>query len=86
MTGREDKVSLEIVDVPGKFSSVPVAKQYLKKADACVIVYDCTKPESLERAKFWIKVLKDEMREGIMIFVIANKTDLETEVLLDAEA
>ena len=46
-------------------------------AKAAIIVYDITRAESFEKAKFWINEIRKQVEENIVIALAGNKVDLE---------
>lgn len=50
---------------------------YYRNANCAVVVYDITQESSLEKAKSWVKELKRQAQEGIIIALAGNKSDLE---------
>ena len=54
-----------------------ITTSYFKGASCALIVYDVTEPETLEAATRWIKDVRDEGPENVMICLCGNKIDLE---------
>jgi len=52
---------------------------YYRGAQAALIVYDITAYESLHDAKMWVKELREANGADMVIGLIGNKVDLETE-------
>lgn len=48
-------------------------------AQAAIVVYDITAPESLERAKSWVKELQRQGSPNIVIALAGNKADLDAQ-------
>ena len=46
-------------------------------AKAAIIVYDITRAESFEKAKFWINEIRKQVEENIVIALAGNKVDLD---------
>ena len=57
-----------------------ITRQYFRKADAVVVVYDVTNESSFLNAKHWILSAKEaicnEATEDIVFLLLANKVDL----------
>lgn len=54
-----------------------ITRQYFRKADAVVVVYDVTNESSFLNAKHWILSAKEVINEEeIVILLLANKVDL----------
>ena len=58
---------------------------YYRNANCAVVVYDITQESSLEKAKSWIKELKRQAQEGIIIALAGNKSDLEDRRVIQTE-
>ena len=70
-------LTLNIWDTAGEEKYHALAPIFYAKADGCIIVYDCTKKETLERAEVWFKELNEETKESIpKITLVGNKIDL----------
>lgn len=59
--GKNQKVNLEI---------------QVRRKHGAIVIYDITNSETLEQASHWIQIVKDNT-EGIPIFLVGNKLDLE---------
>jgi len=75
-------VTLQIWDTAGqeRFQSLGVA--FYRGADACIIVYDITDPQSFERLDFWMTTFLEQSQPSdpanFPFVVIGNKVDLDT--------
>lgn len=49
---------------------------YYRNAQSALVVYDLTKPSSLNKAKHWIAELQRQASPGIVIALVGNKLDL----------
>ncbi|KAI9326239.1 ras family-domain-containing protein [Zopfochytrium polystomum] len=73
----EDKViKFEIWDTAGQERFHSLAPMYYRNAQAAVVVYDITKPSSLDKAKSWVKELQRQANANIIIALVGNKLDL----------
>ncbi|KAL0207610.1 hypothetical protein P9112_012238, partial [Eukaryota sp. TZLM1-RC] len=50
---------------------------YYRDADSALVVYDITKYDSFERAKRWVRELRSEVSDDVVVCVVGNKLDLE---------
>mmetsp|Transcript_9999 Transcript_9999/g.30532 ORF Transcript_9999/g.30532 Transcript_9999/m.30532 type:complete len:628 (-) Transcript_9999:131-2014(-) len=76
-----EPVSATIVDTSNVSNDVEVE---MKKADVVVLVYDLTRPETLERAKTkWLPRMR-ELQLDIPVILVGNKQDLPKEPLHDS--
>jgi len=71
-------VKFEIWDTAGQERYHSLAPMYYRGAQAAIVVYDITNPESFERAKTWVKELQRQGNPNIVIALAGNKVDLAT--------
>jgi Rab family protein len=74
---------LQICDTPGDDRFVPVGPAFYRDAQGAIIVYDVTNSESYNSVDYWMRELKVNVEEGIIILVCANKIDLEDQRVVD---
>ena len=84
----EDKkiVKLQIWDTAGQEKYRSLAKIFYQSAAVAVLVYDITLKKSFEQIKeYWVKEIKENAPEDIIIAIAANKSDdyLNQEVTMD---
>lgn len=53
-----------------------LAPMYYRGAQAALVVYDLTNPESLRRAKMWVRELRQVNANEMVIGLAGNKSDL----------
>lgn len=53
-----------------------LAPMYYRGAQAALVVYDITNPDSLRRAKMWVKELRQVNGNDMVIGIAGNKADL----------
>ena len=75
----ETTVKFEIWDTAGQERYKLLAPMYYRNANAALCVYDVTSRASFTKAQEWIKELKKQAPEGIVILLVGNKVDLEDE-------
>jgi small GTP-binding protein len=73
-------VTLLIWDIAGQEIFNKVREKYYAGAKAAFIVYDVTRPETLEGARKWVEDLKRFIPSPIPLVVIGNKIDLKRKV------
>ena len=78
-------VKLEIWDTAGQEQFRSVNKIYMNKAKIALMVYDITKQQSFDNLKNWYKELKDKNDSVEIIGIIANKSDLYEESVINKE-
>ena len=80
-----DTMKFEIWDTAGQERYHSLAPMYYRGANAAVIVYDITSMESFERAKKWVTELDKQAQPDIVIALVGNKTDLQTQRQVSTE-
>ena len=78
-------VKLEIWDTAGAERYRAINKIFMNKAKIAAIVYDMTKKETFDNIKNWYNELKDKNDTVEMIGIIANKSDLYEEKVVNKE-
>lgn len=79
-------LSLEIWDTAGQERFHALSPLFYRDAEAGVIVFDLTDPESVTRAEKWMSELKQARGDNIRIVVAGNKCDLTNERMVSQEA
>lgn len=69
-------VNMLLWDVHGETEGIVVTSSYLQGAHAAILVFDATRPETLEMAATLGERVK-ENSPGVDIHLVANKTDLD---------
>lgn len=70
-------IKFEIWDTAGQERYKSLAPMYYRNANAALCVYDITSRSSFNKAQDWIKELKKQAPEGIVICLVGNKLDLD---------
>ena len=71
-------VNCEIIDTGGQEKFNAINKNYYKRADCCVLVYDITNVDSFEECKnFYKEAIAENCKENVKVILVGNKTDLE---------
>ena len=81
----EKTIKLEIWDTAGQERYRSVNKIYMKDAKIALIVYDMTDQNSFNNLQNWYQELKDKNDSVEIIGVIANKSDLYEESVINKE-
>ncbi|TKC42693.1 hypothetical protein EI555_009854 [Monodon monoceros] len=68
-------VTLGIWDTAGSERYEAMSRIYYRGAKAAIVCYDLTDSSSFERAKFWVKELRN-LEEGCKIYLCGTKSDL----------
>ena len=81
---KEEKIDNKIIqikfwDTAGQEIFHSLTKNFYRKADGIIIVYDITNKESFERIQDWIKSIYDntDTYKEIQMIIVGNKIDLE---------
>lgn len=72
-------IKFEIWDTAGQERYKSLAPMYYRNANSALCVYDITSRTSFNKAQDWIKELKKQAPEGIVISLVGNKSDLADE-------
>ena len=79
-------VNCEIIDISSQEKFNAINKNYYKRADCCVLVYDITNVDSFEECKnFYKGEIAENCKENVKVILIGNKTDLENERKIKTE-
>ncbi|KAK3436493.1 ras-related protein RHN1 isoform X2 [Eucalyptus grandis] len=73
----EATVKFDIWDTAGQERYHSLAPMYYRGAAAAVVVYDLTSMDSFQRAKKWVLELQRQGNPKLIMFLVANKADLE---------
>ena len=71
-----DKIKLIIHDTAGQERFKSLSRNYIKKANGILVVFDVTNKQSFLNIENWIKCAKEEITKKIPIFLVGNKSDL----------
>ncbi len=72
-------------DTAGQERYASLAPLYYRGASAAAIVYDITSKESFAKAKYWVKELQKNASQDIVIVLVGNKSDMESDRDVSAE-
>ena len=71
-------VNVEILDTGGQEIYNALNRQYYRRADCCVLVYDITNEDSFKECKnYYHKEIINNCKKDIKVILVGNKTDLE---------
>ena len=81
---KEERINNQIIqiklwDTAGQEIFHSLTKNFYRKADGIIIVYDITNKESFERIQDWVKSVYDntDTYKEIQMIIVGNKIDLE---------
>ena len=66
-----------IWDTSGEERFRAIMPMYYRDARAAILVYDITKAETFDNVKFWVRELKNNAPDDILIVLVGNKFDLD---------
>ncbi|KAL6705735.1 hypothetical protein ACN47E_006372 [Coniothyrium glycines] len=69
-------VRLQIWDTAGQERFRSISKLYYRGANAAVLCYDITDPQSFEEMGRWLKELKTNLGDDIIIHIVGTKSDV----------
>ena len=58
---------------------------FFSGAQAAIVVYDITSPDTFKRAQAWVKELRQQANQNIVIALAGNKADLAQQRTVDNE-
>ncbi|XP_037624501.1 ras and EF-hand domain-containing protein homolog isoform X1 [Sebastes umbrosus] len=73
------QVALQLWDTAGQERFRSITKQFFRKADGVVVMYDITAVQSFTAVRQWLTSVKEGAGEDIPIMLLGNKTDKEIE-------
>lgn len=69
-------IKFDIWDTAGQERFASLAPMYYRNAQAALVVYDLTKPQSFIKARHWVKELHEQASKDIVIALVGNKYDI----------
>ncbi|XP_024137670.1 ras and EF-hand domain-containing protein homolog isoform X2 [Oryzias melastigma] len=79
LTVDNSQVALQLWDTAGQERYRSITKQFFRKADGVVVMYDVTAEQSFTAVRHWLTSVKETATEDIPIMLLGNKTDKEAE-------
>uniref|UniRef100_A0A8C4HCZ6 EF-hand domain-containing protein n=1 Tax=Dicentrarchus labrax TaxID=13489 RepID=A0A8C4HCZ6_DICLA len=79
ITVDNSQVALQMWDTAGQERYRSITKQFFRKADGVVVMYDITAEQSFTAVRQWLTSVKESAGEDIPIMLLGNKTDKEIE-------
>ena len=70
-------VKLQIWDTAGQDRFHSLTRNYFKGAHSIILLYDITTQSSFDNVSKWIKQIKEDASEKVVIILVGNKIDLE---------
>nr|XP_020458678.1 ras and EF-hand domain-containing protein homolog [Monopterus albus] len=79
ITVDNSQVALQLWDTAGQERYRSITKQFFRKADGVVVMYDITTNQSFTSVRQWLTSVKESAGDDIPIMLLGNKTDKEVE-------
>ncbi|XP_054835270.1 ras-related protein Rab-44 [Eublepharis macularius] len=67
--------ALRLWDTAGQERYHSVTKQFFRKADGVVLMYDITSEHSFADVQYWLSCIQEGAGNGVVILLLGNKTD-----------
>ncbi|XP_049892619.1 EF-hand calcium-binding domain-containing protein 4B isoform X2 [Epinephelus moara] len=71
------QVAMQLWDTAGQERYRSITKQFFRKADGVVVMYDVTVEESFKAVRPWLTNVQEAAGEGIPILLLGNKMDMD---------
>ncbi len=80
-------VNCEIIDVGGQEEFNEINRQYYKRADCFVLVYDITDVDSFQKCKYFYKkeIAENCKNNDVKVILVGNKINLENDRKIKTE-
>ncbi|XP_059578525.1 EF-hand calcium-binding domain-containing protein 4A isoform X1 [Alligator mississippiensis] len=69
------RVALQLWDTAGQERFRSITKQYFRKADGILVMYDVTAECSFTAVRNWMSNIQEGIEDGAVIFLLGNKVD-----------
>ncbi|XP_035982619.1 ras and EF-hand domain-containing protein homolog [Fundulus heteroclitus] len=79
ITVDNSQVALQMWDTAGQERYRSITKQFFRKADGVIVMYDITAEQSFTAVRQWLTSVKEGTGEEIPIMLLGNKMDKEAE-------
>ena len=72
-------IKLQIWDTAGQDRFRAITKNYYKGSHGIILIYDVTNLQTFENVKTWVSQIREEASNNVVIYIAANKIDMEAE-------
>nr|XP_005510506.2 ras-related protein Rab-44 [Columba livia] len=69
------RFALRLWDSAGQERYRSITKQFFRKADGVVLMYDITSEYSFSDVRYWLSCIQEGAEDGVAILLLGNKTD-----------
>ncbi|XP_062369610.1 EF-hand calcium-binding domain-containing protein 4B [Cinclus cinclus] len=73
------QVALQLWDTAGQERYRSITKQFFRKADGVIVMYDITAKDTFTAVKQWLISIEEATGENVPVLLLGNKTDKEKE-------
>ncbi|KAM4906020.1 EF-hand calcium-binding domain-containing protein 4B [Sylvia borin] len=73
------RVALQLWDTAGQERYRSITKQFFRKADGVIVMYDITAKDTFTAVKQWLISIEEATGENVPVLLLGNKTDNEKE-------
>ncbi|NXD84043.1 RAB44 protein, partial [Halcyon senegalensis] len=70
------QVALQLWDTAGQERFRSITKQYFRKADGILVMYDITAECSFTAVRNWMSSVQEGIEDGAVVFLLGNKIDV----------
>ncbi|KAG9335198.1 hypothetical protein JZ751_005550 [Albula glossodonta] len=85
VTVENSQVALQMWDTAGQERYRSITKQFFRKADGVVVMYDITAEQTFTAVRQWLTSVKEGAGDDIPIMLLGNKTDRPNEREVEAQ-
>ena len=78
-------IKLQIWDTAGQDRFRAITKNYYKGSHGIILIYDVTNVQTFENVKQWVSQIREEAAQNVIIYLVANKIDMEEERKVNKE-
>ncbi|XP_029017117.1 EF-hand calcium-binding domain-containing protein 4B isoform X2 [Betta splendens] len=71
------QVAMQLWDTAGQERYRSITKQFFRKADGVVVLYDVTMDDSFRAVRAWFTSVQEAAGEGVPILLLGNKMDMD---------
>ncbi|XP_067283070.1 EF-hand calcium-binding domain-containing protein 4B [Pseudorasbora parva] len=75
----DSHVALQLWDTAGQERYRSITKQFFRKADGVVVIYDITMEDSFRSVRPWLNSIQEAVGDPIPVMLLGNKSDQENE-------
>ena len=72
-------LKFQIWDTSGQENYKSVTRSFYRRAGCAILIFDLTDPSSFHNCESWVREIKQNSKEDIMVYLVGNKSDLVTE-------